>query len=94
MKAKEYAKILNEITDEDQFTEKIKEIFLDLAKGMKELAEKRGVKTTAGTRSVMLETCDKWNAICRREPRLKKDGFERFIRDSNTEASLLLDNKL
>lgn len=80
MKAKEWAAKINGTQSEEEMNEVLGALMKDLFGSMTMLKEQRHVQTLPGMRGILLEVFQKYNAIVKRCPTLKKDGFEEYVR--------------
>lgn len=80
MKAKEYhADFLKNVEKEGE-KEAMITLITDFFNEVHTIADIRHVKSDAGMISIVKELNTKWNALCRLDQRLKRNGFIEFVK--------------
>jgi hypothetical protein len=84
MKAKDYVekyKVEMFSDNAERVTKAASELIFDLLKEVKTIMSIRNAKSNAALFSVLKEVNQKYNAICKTFPMLKRDGFKAVVND-------------
>lgn len=94
-KAKEYAAdILSCMHDEQDLMEEIRKTANQMIQEIREIAEKRNIKTNRALKAILLEQNQKWKAICKIVNKekliLRENGFLELLQAEVPDTKLIL----
>ena len=78
MKAKEYLTMLLKLEQEKGFDPAVSDVVIAMSAEAAEITKARHCHFDSAVKAVISEMNDRWNAMAKKEPRLRRDGFTEF----------------